>query len=74
MAYSEELAQRLRHLLEGKTGLAEKKLFGGVGFLLHGNMACGTLNDELVVRVGRTNTNQPWHCRIRKSLILLADR
>lgn len=52
MAYSEELAQRVRHLLEGRTGLAEKKMFGGVGFLLHGNMACGVLKDNLIVRVG----------------------
>ncbi|MDT8421778.1 MAG: TfoX/Sxy family protein [Desulfuromonadales bacterium] len=52
MAFSEQLAGRTRDLLAGQTGLAEKKMFGGVAFLLHGNMAFGILQDELVVRVG----------------------
>ena len=52
MAYNEGLAQRVRVLLEGKSGLEEKKMFGGVCFLLNGNMACGILNESLIVRVG----------------------
>ena len=52
MAYKEELAQRVRVLLEKKPGFNEKKMFGGVCFLLHGNMACGILNEDLIVRVG----------------------
>ena len=52
MAYDEGLAQRVRVLLEGKSDLDEKKMFGGVCFLLHGNMACGILNESLIVRVG----------------------
>jgi TfoX/Sxy family transcriptional regulator of competence genes len=41
MAYNEALAARIRRLLEGTKGLEEKKMFGGVGFLVEGNMACG---------------------------------
>lgn len=39
MAYDEELAERLREVLEGQPGLTEKKMFGGVGFLVGGNLA-----------------------------------
>ena len=52
MAYDEGLAQRVRVVLEGKSGLEEKKMFGGVCFILSGNMACGILNERLIVRVG----------------------
>ena len=38
MAHDPELAQRLRGLLDGEQGLTEKRMFGGVGFLLHGNL------------------------------------
>jgi TfoX/Sxy family transcriptional regulator of competence genes len=39
MAYDEELAQRIRELLGDEPGLAEKKMFGGLAFLIHGNMS-----------------------------------
>ena len=39
MAYDEELADRVRDLVVGSAGLTEKKMFGGLAFLLHGNMA-----------------------------------
>jgi hypothetical protein len=52
MAYSEGLVKRIRSLLKNKPGFSEKKMFGGVCFLLHGNMALGVLNDDLIVRVG----------------------
>jgi len=39
MAYDEDLANRLRELLAGEDGITEKKMFGGLAFLLHGNMA-----------------------------------
>jgi TfoX/Sxy family transcriptional regulator of competence genes len=55
MAYDETLVQRVRSLLEGKKGFTEKKMFGGVCFLVRGNMACGILNDDLIVRVGPEN-------------------
>ena len=39
MAYDEDLASRLRELLAGQTGVTEKKMFGGLAFLINGNMA-----------------------------------
>lgn len=54
MAYDQGLAQRVRERLDElePPGLAEKKMFGGVAFMLRGNLACGVLKDELIVRVG----------------------
>ncbi|MCP4538427.1 MAG: TfoX/Sxy family protein [Chloroflexi bacterium] len=52
MAYDEGLAQRVRELLDEQPGNVEKKMFGGVGFIIHGNMACGVHKNALVVRVG----------------------
>ncbi len=52
MAYDEGLAQRIREVLGEQPGLVEKKMFGGIGFMLHGNMACGVHKDALIVRVG----------------------
>ena len=53
MAYDEDLADRVRELFAGRPGLREQKMFGGLCFMLDGNMACGILGSELVVRVGR---------------------
>jgi TfoX/Sxy family transcriptional regulator of competence genes len=50
MAYNLKLAERIRSQLDG-IPFAEKKMFGGVGFLLNGNMACGVNKDDLIVRV-----------------------
>lgn len=52
MAYDEGLAQRIREQIAGHSGITEKKMFGGLSFLLNGNMACGVIKDELIVRVG----------------------
>jgi hypothetical protein len=52
MGYDKKLSERVRALLKGRPGFSEKKMFGGVCFLLGGNMACGVLNDDLIVRVG----------------------
>ena len=52
MAYDESVAQRVRAELDGMPGLVEKKMFGGVGFILLGNMAIGVLGSDLIVRVG----------------------
>ena len=41
MAYDEVLAQRVREAVEGEPGLSEKKMFGGLSFLVNGNMAVG---------------------------------
>jgi TfoX/Sxy family transcriptional regulator of competence genes len=50
MAYDLKLAERIRSELEG-TPCIEKKMFGGVGFLVNGNLACGVNKDDLIVRV-----------------------
>lgn len=52
MAYDEGLAQRIREAIQGAPDLVEKKMFGGVGFMVRGNMACGVHKDKLIVRVG----------------------
>ena len=52
MAYDEGLAQRVMEVLGEQTGLVDKKMFGGIGYILHGNMACGVNKEALIVRVG----------------------
>ena len=52
MAFDESLAGRIRDALLRKKGVAEKKMFGGIGFLLHGNMLVGVWRDSLIVRLG----------------------
>ena len=50
MAYNLKLAERIRAELQGLP-VVEKKMFGGVGYMLNGNMACGILDEDLIVRV-----------------------
>lgn len=52
MAYSQSLAERVRKAVKRRRGFAEKKMFGGVGFLLHGNMCVGIWKNSLIVRLG----------------------
>jgi TfoX/Sxy family transcriptional regulator of competence genes len=52
LAYDEGLAERIRRLLEDQRGITERRMFGGLAFLLRGNMALGIVNDQLMVRVG----------------------
>jgi TfoX/Sxy family transcriptional regulator of competence genes len=52
MAYDEELAERVRDLLSARSEVTERKMFGGIAFMVAGNMACGVLGDELIVRLG----------------------
>ena len=52
MAYDEKLADRTRDRLKGKRGITEKKMFGGLCFMMNGHMVCGVEKDNLVVRVG----------------------
>lgn len=51
MAYDEELADRVREVLALRDGLSERKMFGGIAFMIGGNMACGVLGSELMVRM-----------------------
>lgn len=52
MAFDEGLAHRVREVLSERVDLTEKKMFGGLCFLLGGNMCCGIVGDELMLRVG----------------------
>jgi TfoX/Sxy family transcriptional regulator of competence genes len=52
MAYSESLAARVHEILARQRGITEKKMFGGVGFLLHGNMCVGVWKTSLIARLG----------------------
>ena len=52
MAFDESLAGGIRDVLANKLNIEEKKMFGGVGFLLNGNMLVGVWKDSLIVRVG----------------------
>ena len=55
MAYNEELAKRIRVRLKNKAGVVEKMMFGGIGFLVNGNMACGVNKQDLVLRLNESD-------------------
>jgi len=58
VAYDEKLAERVRKLLAKRKVIAEKKMFGGVAFLLNGNMCCGIHGEEMIVRLNPDETDQ----------------
>jgi TfoX/Sxy family transcriptional regulator of competence genes len=51
MAYDEQLADRVRALLTLRDSVSERKMFGGLAFMVGGNMACGVIGEELMVRL-----------------------
>lgn len=55
MSFDQGVAQRVREEITQLPEVEEKKMFGGVGFMLSGNMACGVINEDLIVRVGADN-------------------
>jgi TfoX/Sxy family transcriptional regulator of competence genes len=52
VAYDQELADRVRELLAPRQAVSEREMFGGIGFMVGGNMACGVHGEELIVRLG----------------------
>ena len=52
MAYNEAAAKRIEAFLSDEPNLEAKKMFGGIGYLINGNMACGVNKEDLIVRVG----------------------
>ena len=56
MSFDQGLAQRVREHLDGVSGLTEKQMFGGLSFLVGGNMCVGVIGEELIVRVGPAAT------------------
>jgi hypothetical protein len=57
MAFDAGLAERLRDFFHGYPGITEKKMFGGLAFLLNGNLLVGILGETLMARVGAANYN-----------------
>jgi len=53
MVYSKSLAARIRQLVGKRRGIVEKKMFGGVGFLLDGKLLVGIWQDSLIARLGK---------------------
>jgi TfoX/Sxy family transcriptional regulator of competence genes len=53
MAYSEELAERIREVIDARPGVVERKMFGGIAWMVNGNMACGIIGEDLMVRLDR---------------------
>ena len=52
MAYDETLAERIREVLAMREDVGERKMFGGIAFMVGGNMAVGVMGEELMVRLG----------------------
>jgi hypothetical protein len=53
MAFDEGLAERIRAVLGDAPDVRERRMFGGLAVMVAGNMACGVIGDDLMVRVGR---------------------
>jgi TfoX/Sxy family transcriptional regulator of competence genes len=53
MAYDQALAERVREELGSHPAVTEREMFGGIAFLVAGNMAVGVTGDELMIRVGK---------------------
>ena len=58
MAFDEELARRIRAALGKRPGVVEKKMFGGLAFLLRGNMCVGVHGSDLIVRLDPEETDR----------------
>ena len=52
MAFDEGLAERIRDVFQGRLDVAEKKMFGGLCFMVQDHMCCGIVEDRLMLRVG----------------------
>lgn len=61
MAYDENLAAGVRAALAEQEGLVERKMFGGVGFMLRGNMCCGIQKSDLILRLGSDKSVEALH-------------
>lgn len=58
MSYDPEAAERVRRVLSGRDDVVEKKMVGGLSFLVNGNMCCGITGTALMVRVGAERREQ----------------
>jgi len=53
MAFDEKLADRIREILGNSKSITERKMFGGICFMLNGNMIGGVLKDDLIVKIDK---------------------
>lgn len=53
MAFSETLASRIRDVIVSERDITEKKMFGGIAFMLNGHMFAGIVGDDLMLRIGK---------------------
>lgn len=58
MAFDEELASRVKKIVARKKGVSEKRMFGGVAFLVGGKMFCGVVKGDLMARVGAEDNDK----------------
>lgn len=57
------LTERVRKLMKRRKGVREQKMFGGVAFMINGNMACGVARDDLCLRLGREGSDEALKVR-----------
>lgn len=58
MAYDEDVARRMRDWLANEDGIAERRMFGGLAFMAHGNMVCGVTGTGGMARVGKDRMDE----------------
>ena len=58
MAYDGKLADRVRDVLDQEDGVTERKMFGGLAFMVRGHMACGIVGDDLMLRLGAESAEE----------------
>jgi TfoX/Sxy family transcriptional regulator of competence genes len=56
MAFDAGLADRIRLVLPPNRGISERKMFGGLAFMMHGHMFCGVVKSDLMLRLGEGGT------------------
>jgi TfoX/Sxy family transcriptional regulator of competence genes len=58
MAYDEALAERVRSIVTARDAVTERKMFGGIAWMLGGNLACGVMGDDLCVKLSAADAEQ----------------
>jgi TfoX/Sxy family transcriptional regulator of competence genes len=58
VAYDEELAARVRTALAERDDVSERKMFGGIAFMVAGNMCCGITSEDLMLRLGENAADE----------------
>jgi TfoX/Sxy family transcriptional regulator of competence genes len=62
MSFDDRLAQRVREALGPRPGVTERRMFGGLAFLVDGKMFVGISGSRLMARVGAERIETPWPC------------